>query len=60
MIFRAVWYLFDNFFVKYSPVAARNVSSILTHRLSDHQLFFLVFNPMLVKSFLPKTIETKG
>ena len=57
-IFRGT--LIDNFFAKYSPIGARNVSGILTHRLSDHKPYFLVIDHILVKRVPPKMIESHG
>ena len=51
--------LIDNFFVKYSPIGAGNVSGILTHRLSDHQPYFLVIDPIPVKQVPPKMIDSR-
>ena len=51
--------LIYNFFVQYSPIGARNVSGILTHRLSDHQPYFLAIDPILVKQVPPKMIESR-
>ena len=51
--------LIDNFVVKYSPIGATNVSDILTHRLSDHQPYFLVIYPILLKSVPSKMIESR-
>ena len=43
----------------HSPIGARNVSGILTHRLSDHQPYFLVIDPILVKQVPPKMVESR-